>query len=364
MMLLEDHGKAIFHGHGIDVPDGRVLRSVDALRDVTFPAVLKALVPVGGRGKAGGVVKVTSAEEAAREGARILELRISGHRPRGLLVEEVLPIRREIYLSIAIDRSLGLPVLLAGSLGGVDIESMPPGAIDRWTVHPFLGVQEHIVRDAARSLSLEQEELGRLLRSLWTVFVDMDCELVEVNPLVLTTGGRLVAADSKVVVNDDSLFRHSDLADEVPDVDQLEAEARRDRMHFVRLDGEIGVIANGAGLTMATMDEVVAQGGTVGGFLDLGGTDDPGKVRRAFELMARSGVGAVVVNIFGGITRCDTVAQGVLDALSSMPSPPVTVARIRGVNEQAARDMLQVRGIRAHLDLATAVRDAVSPEAR
>ena len=188
----------------------------------------------------------------------------------------------------------------------------------------------------------------------------MDCELVEVNPLVLTTDGRLVAADSKVVINDDSLFRHPEIGSDMPVLDELEAEARKDRMSFVRLVGDIGVIANGAGLTMATLDEVASQGGTAGGFLDLGGTDDPRKVQRAFELMARSGVRVVLVNIFGGITRCDTVAQGVLDALGSLVEVPVTVARIRGVNEELARSMLESRGISAHLDLGSAVADAVS----
>ena len=184
----------------------------------------------------------------------------------------------------------------------------------------------------------------------------MDCELVEVNPLILTTDGRLVAADSKVVVNDDSLYRHPEIGSGLP-VDELEAEARGERLSFVRLNGDIGVIANGAGLTMATLDGGL-QGGTAGGFLDLG-TDDPRRVRKAFELMARSGVKVVLLNIFGGITRCDTVAQGVLDAMGSLGSVPVTVARIRGVTEELARGMLESRGIRAHLDLGSAVSDAV-----
>lgn len=362
MMLLEDRGKELFREYGIDVPRGRRYSDPEELRTASLPLVLKALVPVGGRGKAGGVSKVTTPDEAVREATRILSLEISGYRPQGILAEEVVPVDREIYLSIAIDRSLGIPVLLAGAVGGMDVESMPPGAMGRWPIHPFLGVGEHLVREVSRSLSLRHVEpqFGEVLHGLWELFVELDCELVEVNPLVLTTDGRLVAADSKVVVNDDSMFRHPEIDSDLPVMDGLEAEARGERMSFVRLNGDIGVIANGAGLTMATLDEVDSQGGTLGGFLDLGGTDDPRRIRKAFELMARSGVRLVLVNIFGGITRCDTVAEGVLDAMDSLSSVPITVARIRGVNEELARTMLEGRGIRAHLDLGSAVADAVS----
>lgn len=361
MMLLEDRGKGLFREHGIEVPRGRRCTDPEELRAADHPLVIKALVPVGGRGKAGGVSKVSTPDEAVREATRILSLEISGYRPQGVLAEEVLPVDREIYLAIAIDRSMGIPVLLAGAVGGVDVESIPSSAMGRWPIHPFLGVGEHLVRETSRSLSLRHVEaqFGRTLRGLWNLFTKMDCELVEVNPLILTTDGRLVAADSKVVVNDDSLYRHPEIGSDLPVMDELEAEARGERMSFVRLNGDIGVIANGAGLTMATLDEVALQGGTAGGFLDLGGTDDPRRVRRAFELMARSGVKVVLLNIFGGITRCDTVAQGVLEAMGSLGSVPVTVARIRGVNEELARGMLESRGIRAHLDLGSAVSDAV-----
>lgn len=362
MMLLEDRGKELFREHGIDVPEGRVYHDPEELRTASLPVVLKALVPVGGRGKAGGVSKVTTPDDAVREAARILSLEISGYRPQGLLAEEVLSIEREIYLSIVIDRSLGIPVLLAGAVGGVDVESLPPDVMGRWPIHPFLGVGEHLVREVGRSLSLRHVEarFGKLLRDLWQLFTRMDCELVEVNPLALTIEGRLVAADSKVVVNDDAMFRHPEIGGDLPVMDVLEAEARRERMSFVRLDGDIGVIANGAGLTMATLDEVDSQGGTLGGFLDLGGTDDPKKIRKAFELMSRSGVSVIFINIFGGITRCDTVAEGVLGAIDSLEVVPFTVARILGVNEELARSMLESRGIRAHLDLGSAVSDAVS----
>ena len=362
MMLLEDQGKQLFRERGIGVPLGRTVRQADEMMTVKMPAIIKALVPVGGRGKAGGVVRASTREEATRMAGEILSRKFSGHEPDGVLVEELLPICREMYLAIVIDRSLGLPVVLAGRTGGVEVESMPAGAVRKWQVHPFIGVGGHLVRDVVRALDLRQREgqVGDLLRKLWGLFVEMDCELVEVNPLVLTDDGRLVAADAKVVVNDDSLYRHPGLEAAGRDADGIEAEARGERMSFVRLEGDIGVLANGAGLTMATMDEVVSQGGKVGAFLDLGGTDDPARVRKAFQMMARSGMEVVLVNIFGGMTRCDTVARGILDALEHVKTGPFTVVRIRGVNEALAQEMLQDRGIRTHTRLEGAVGEAVA----
>lgn len=364
-MLLEDQGKQLFRERGIEVPLGKTVRQADDMMTVGMPVIIKALVPVGGRGKAGGVVRASTREEAARKMDEVMSRDFSGHRPKGVLVEEVLPIRREVYLSMVIDRSLGLPVILAGSTGGVEVEHMASGTVHKWQVHPFIGVGEHLVRDIVRSLSLRQQEaqVGYVVRRLWNLFVDMDCELVEVNPLVLTEDERLVATDAKVVINDDSLYRHPEIGTEDHCADTIVAEARKERMSFVRMEGDIGVMANGAGLTMATMDEVASQGGKVGAFLDLGGTDDPIRVQKAFQLMVRSGMDVVLVNIFGGMTHCDTVAQGILDALEHLRSGPFTVVRLRGVNETLAQDMLRNRGIRTHSHLEGAVREAVAGRA-
>ncbi|MBI0583548.1 MAG: acetate--CoA ligase family protein [Methanomassiliicoccus sp.] len=361
MMLLEDLGKRLFRERGIRVPAGRTVTSPGDLAGTSAPAVIKALVPVGGRGKAGGVVVTRADDEVPAAVERVLGMTISGHLVRSVLVEEALPIAREVYLSIVIDRSAGVPALIAAAPGGVDVESLPPASVRRWPVHPFVCVPRYAAWGAARFLELpgREAEVGELLRRMWELFVSLDCELVEINPLVLTTDGTMVAADAKLVVNDDSLFRHPELPAPTEEGEGTEGEARREGIAFVRLDGDIGVIANGAGLTMATLDAIFDRGGRPGGFMDLGGTDDPARVRRAFEIMAGSGQKVVLVNIFGGMTRCDTVAQGMLDALGSMPTRPATVARIRGVNEALAREMLLSAGLAARTDLEEAVRDAV-----
>ncbi|WP_019177399.1 succinate--CoA ligase subunit beta [Methanomassiliicoccus luminyensis] len=365
MRLLEDHGKRLFREYGLRVPRGRTVTTPEEVDHIAGPMVLKALVPVGGRGKAGGVLKAATVEEARSAARRLLGMNIKGFRARSVLIEEETPMSREIYLSLTVDRSSGLPALLASPQGGVDIESLPDSAIARWTIHPFLGVQPHLVREAAKALGLQEyrDDLEEVLTSVWALFRAMDCELVEINPLALTDGGELVAADSKVIINDDALFRHPELGSQEQGVEGLEAEARSKDISFVSLDGDIGVIANGAGLTMATLDEIALRGGRGGAFLDLGGTDDPAKVEEAFKLMARAGPKAVLLNIFGGITKCDTVAQGVVGAMGRLDHHFPLVARIRGVNEEKARQMLRDHGIASHLDLEEAVREAVALEA-
>lgn len=362
MMLLEDQGKSLFREHHVPVPFGRTVTGPEQLGEVRAPVVIKALVPTGGRGKAGGIVLAANREEGERKVRKVLDMIISGHRVNAVLVEEALPISKEMYLSILIDRSLGIPVMLAAEQGGVDVESLPAGAVHRWPVHPFLGIGAFHVREVAVALGLKEQEsaVGELLRHLWKLFVAKDCELVEVNPLVLTKDGRVVAADSKVVVNDDALFRHPEIVILRDEEDPLEAAARENGIAFVRSDGEIGVIANGAGLTMATLDELALGGRAAGGFMDLGGTDDPVKVEKAFEIMALSSPKAILINIFGGITRCDTVAEGVLRAMDRLTERVPVVARIRGVNEEKAREMLLAGGIVAHISLEDAVRDVVT----
>lgn len=361
MMLLEDQGKRIFRDRGITVPSGRTVTSPDEV-EVDGAVMIKALVPAGGRGKAGGISRASNLEEARAAAAAILGSTISGHAVRAALVEEALPVAREMYMSIIIDRSAGIPVLITSRFGGVDIESLDDSKLRRWTLHPFLRVPRYVAREAVASLELEDrvDELHDLLEKLWSVFLGLECELLEINPLILTTNGELVAADAKVVVNDDALFRHPEIPGPSGPEDDLERTAGAVGITFLRLDGDIGVIANGAGLTMATMDALSARGGRAGAFMDLGGTDDPSRVRRAYEIMARSEQKVILVNIFGGMTKCDTVAQGLLDALSGMTSPPLTVVRLRGINEEKAREMLLAAGVQATAGLEDAVREAVA----
>jgi succinyl-CoA synthetase beta subunit len=347
------------------VPEGRVVTSRNQVGEIRGPVVVKALVPVGGRGKAGGVVWAEDAVQLSDTVDRVLSMTIGGHKVRSVYIEESVDIAREMYISITVDRSLGLPALIVASQGGVEVEAIPIERIRTYAIHPFLGVGRYVIRDAAKVLDLggREEELGEWIGKLWTLFTAMDCELVEVNPMVLTRNGELVAADAKVVINDDSLFRHPDI---VPPAggEGIELVAKNEGFAFVKLDGDIGVIANGAGLTMATLDLLPAAGGQAGAFMDLGGTDDPGRVRRGYEIMASSGMKVVLINIFGGMTRCDTVARGLLDALEGLDDPPITIVRIRGVNEDSAREMLRANGIAAHADMEGAVRDAVAREAR
>jgi succinyl-CoA synthetase beta subunit len=361
MMLLEDRGKRLFREHLIPVPSGRTVTRVDETAGIELPVAIKALVPVGGRGKAGGVVVATSVNDLKNQTERILGMTISGHPVRSVLLEEALDVSREMYLSILIDRSLGVPTLLASSKGGVDIETLPEGAVHRWPVHPFEGIVPYMVREVASVLGLSdrERELGDILGRAWRLFISEDCELVEINPLVLTRGGMLIAADAKIAINDDALFRHPELAKDEAQVDGLEAEARRMGIAYVGMDGDIGVIANGAGLTMATLDEIALRGRHAGAFMDLGGTDDPQKVEKAFELMARSPSRAILINIFGGITKCDVVAEGVLRALERTGNRTPIVVRIRGINEDQARSMLRQRGIAAHVSLEDAVDEIV-----
>lgn len=365
MMLLEDRGKRLFSEHGIRVPSGRTIAAAEQAADIAGPVMVKALVPVGGRGKSGGIRKVSRADEIGPAVAAMLGSRISGITVRSVLVEEALPVSRELYLSITIDRSLGIPALIASGTGGMDVEALDETSLHRWPLHPFLGVRQYAVRELAAALDLagREDEVGDLLGKLWGLFTSLDCELVEINPLILTVDGALVAADAKVAINDDSLYRHPDLELREAEGDELERAARSEGVAFVRLEGDIGVIANGAGLTMATLDSLSLHGGRAGAFMDLGGTDDPARVRRAFEIMALSGQRAVLVNIFGAMTKCDTVAQGLLDALGSMGSPPATVVRVRGINEDRAREMLRSSGITACTELEDAVVKAVAMEA-
>jgi len=361
MKLLEHRAKQILRAGGIAVPDGYVVKIPEELHDVKSPIVLKAQVPVGGRGKAGGIRFASDLLEARRYATEILKLEISGHVPREILVEDRLSIGREIYLSITIDRSARVPLLIASNEGGVEIESVPDGSVRKWHIHPFLGIQAYQLREIGSFLRIEESQRGQmtsLLRNLWRLFWDNDCELTEINPLVLSKDGILVAGDAKVIVNDDSLYRHKELIAPDETLTTLEREAKEKDIALVQMDGEIGVIANGAGLTMATLDNLSLYGGRGGVFLDLGGTDDPKRVEQALELMIRSSPKVILLNIFGGMTKCDSVAEGVLAVENRIGISIPIVARIRGVNEERGRDMLSKAGMIAVSDLDEACRKA------
>jgi len=287
---------------------------------------------------------------------------------RELLLEEKLPIGRELYVAMTLDRSRRLPLLMVSARGGVEIESVADEEIDRQTVDPFPGLTGYEKRRAAKALGLSGppvRSLEKLLDSLWRVFQQEDAELVEINPLAVVGDG-LVALDAKVIIEDDAAFRHPEYAEVRDDRTELEEIAREKEIAFVQLDGNIGVIANGAGLTMATLDVLKELGGAPGVFLDLGGTDDPKKVTEAFLLMARAKPAAVFLNIFGGITRCDTVAKGLVEAMRQVPAADrfPLVARIRGNNEAEGIAILRAAGVTAVPDLRESAKAAVEAARR
>jgi len=353
--LAEWRGKEVFRKYGIPLPRGHVARSDDEAEalvragTVPLPCVIKAQVLAGGRGKGGAVQFATTAEEARAAARQILSLEFKGEKVREILLEEKLPIARELYLAVTLDRAKRLPVLIASAQGGVEIEAVEDAQIDRQWIHPFPGLTGFEQRRAAEVLRLSggpAKSLAPVLDGLWRAFVAEDAELVEINPLAVVGEG-LVALDAKVIIEDDAAFRHPEYSEIRDDRTPLEEIAREKDIAFVQLDGNIGVIANGAGLTMATLDVLQELGGRPGIFLDLGGTDDPKKVTEAFLLMALAKPKVVFLNIFGGVTRCDTVANGLVAALQQVPAGqrfPI-VARIRGNNEAEGTAILRAAGI-------------------
>ena len=370
--LAEWRGKEIFRRYGIPIPTGRVVRSVpdaeEAVRSgaVSFPLVVKAQVLAGGRGKGGAVKFASSPEELRAVVSGMLGMDFKGETVKEILLETKLVVGRELYLSIALDRSARVPLLIASGQGGVEIESLSDDQLLRVPVHPFAGLVTYEKREVDQVFGLPppaSKELGGLLDALWTAFQKEDAELVEINPLAVVDG-HLVALDAKVVIEDDAGFRHPEYAEIRDDRTPLEEIAREKEIAFVQLDGDIGVIANGAGLTMATLDVLAQFGGKPGVFLDLGGTDDPAKVTEAFLLMAKAHPSVVFLNIFGGVTRCDTVAKGLVAAMSQVPAAdhfPI-VARIRGNNEDLGRQILQSAGITALSDLKASAQAVVEAE--
>lgn len=363
MNLLEFEGKQLFSEYNIPTPRGVVIDDQGVAGDMDYPAVIKAQVPTGGRGKAGGIRIVRDESEAKKALGEILGMTIRGHPVNKVLVEEKIEGKMELYVSIAVDRSKRLPLIMASAMGGMDIESVPDEKIFREWIDPWVGLQPYSSRAIFYGLGLESRLAGQLqsvLQALWNLFQGMDAELVEINPLVVTTDGRLLALDSKVVLDDDALFRHDRYRKLMGDITPLEKRARDQGIAFVQLDGNIGVIANGAGLTMATLDFLKLHGGRGGVFLDLGGTDDPEKVEQALLLMAEARPRVILLNIFGGITKCDTVADGLLQAITDGGIDIPIVARIKGVNEKKAVEMMSGSKIAPVLSLDEAARTAVS----
>lgn len=361
MKLLEYQAKELFKSYGISVNEGYVIRDPEEILEFDGEIALKAQVPTGGRGKAGGIRFVSDLEEARKTASELLKMSINGFRVKSILVEKKVKIARELYLSIIIDRSSRLPLLLACPEGGVEIESVNRSLLGKWKIHPFIGIRPYLTRDVSRFLGVDFDQMEALLNAAWRLFIDKECELLEINPLGIVDG-HLIALDAKVTINDDAVFRHPELPPEHTEMTELEREAKEKGIAFVQLEGSIGVIANGAGLTMATLDNLSLHGGKGGVFLDLGGTDDVEKVVEAFELMVKAKPRVILLNIFGGITKCDTVANGVIEAKKRLNIEIPIVARIMGVNDDLAIKILKEAGIHALRNMDEACKKAAELE--
>jgi len=351
MDLYEHMGKDVFRAHGIPTPAGRVCRTpeeaADAARSFGGRAVVKVQVQVGGRGKGGGVVLVDSAERAADEAARMLGEGFQGHVVDRVLVEEQLAIAAEFYTSILLDRSTGSYLALMTAEGGIDIETLAherPEAIRRVQVDPLLGPRAYHVRELVGTLpAAARDGAGDVLRRLFDLLADRDATLVEVNPLVLLDDGRVVALDAKVTIDDNALVRQpglAALASEFP-IDPVEQRAKAAGLQYVKLDGDVGIIGNGAGLVMSTLDVVARAGAKAANFLDIGGGASADTMATSLEvILTDPAVRCVFVNIFGGITRCDVVANGVLEALTRIDATVPIVLRLDGTNAEEGRRII------------------------
>ena len=350
MKFLESKAKEIFARYGIPVPRGIVASRPEDIVEPPLPCMVKAQVLVGGRGKAGGIRPAETLEEARRVAGEILGMEIHGYRVRQVYLEERLDIGRELYLSLTIDRSAREPLLMATAMGGVEVEDVPQEQLYLEHIPAMVGVLPYVQRSMLAALRVPKEvgvQVASIARSAYDLFRKEDAELVEINPLVVTKDGRVVAGDAKLVIDDNAEYRHLEYAGLDQDRTPLEEEAHEKGITFIQLDGDVGVIANGAGLTMATLDVLNLKGGRGGTFLDLGGTDDPEKVKEAFEILIKARPSVVLLNIFGGITKADTVAMGVKRALEEMRSNVPIVARIKGVNEAQAKEILRSIGVPA-----------------
>ena len=373
MNLHEYQSKRIFAKYGIPIPKGEVAATPAEARAIAErlgpPVVIKSQVLVGGRGKAGGIKVAKSVDDAETLATQILGMNIKGLTVKKVLVDEAANIAKEIYLGAVLDRAQRRVVLMASSEGGVEIEEVAkhtPEKIIKVAVHPFLGLRDYQALELAEGIGLPKEHLTtfvKIARSLYQAYLENDATLAEINPLVITGDNRLIALDGKIVIDDSALFRHADLAEmRDPDAeDASEREAREHGLNYINLDGEIGCMVNGAGLAMATMDIVKLYGGNPANFLDVGGGASAEKVAAALRVILHDDrVKAVLINIFGGITRCDEVARGVLSAINSLEVKVPFVVRLVGTNEAEGRRLLAEANMITATSLADAAQKAVA----
>jgi succinyl-CoA synthetase beta subunit len=377
MKIHEFQAKEILKGYGVPVPKGRVAETAEEARKIAEETeakkiVVKAQIHAGGRGKGGGVKVVGSPKEAEKAAREILGMRLitpqtgpAGRVVRKVLVEEGVDIQEELYIGVVVDRSRACPVIMASREGGVEIEKVaaeaPEKILKEW-IDPTTGLRPFQANRIGYGLGLEPDEIGSLravVSGLYRTFHEKDCLLAEINPLVLTGEGTFVALDAKINFDDNGLFRHKEIGalrdrnEEAP----LEIEASKYNLNYIKLDGNVGCMVNGAGLAMATMDIIKLAGGEPANFLDVGGGATVEMVKNGFKiLMSDPAVKAVLINIFGGILRCDTLAKGVIEAVSEVKVNAPIVIRLEGTNVEEGRRLLNSSGLQ--FTVAVGMKDA------
>jgi succinyl-CoA synthetase beta subunit len=377
MKIHEYQGKELLKKFGVPVPRGMVARTPEeayrAAKDLaTEVVVVKAQIHAGGRGKGGGVKLAKSPEEAQEIARKMLGMKLVTHQtgPEGrevrvLLIEEGLPIDKEFYLGVVLDRAPGRPVFMASGAGGMDIEEVAaktPEKILKETVDPAVGFRAFQARKLAFGLGIPSDLMGqavKFMQSLYTAYEQMDASLMEINPFLLTKDNRLIALDAKVNFDDNALFRHKEFLDlrDLNEEDPLEIEASKYDLNYIKLDGNIACMVNGAGLAMATMDIIKLAGGEPANFLDVGGGASQERVEAAFKiLLADQNVKAVLINIFGGIVRCDMVARGVVEAARKLAIKIPVVVRLEGTNVEEGQRIIRESGL--NFTVANGMKDA------
>ena len=373
MKLHEHQAKGVFDDAGIPVPDSTlastVEEAVEAAGAIGFPVAIKAQVQVGGRGKAGGIELADSEAEAREAAESIIGMDLKGLSVDSVLVEAAVDFDNELYVGVTMDRDEGKPVAMVSTRGGVDIEEVAasePDAITREHVDPAFGMQPYEARKAVYDAGVDRDVAGdvaSILRTLFDLWDDKDATEIEVNPLMVTTDDEVVAADAVMNVDGDALFRHPDLEEMEEEAagDDLEAKANEYGFDYVRLDGNVGIIGNGAGLVMTTLDLVDYYGGAPANFLDIGGGAKAERVTNALDMVfADENVDAVVFNIFGGITRGDEVAKGINEALEAFEEiPKPVVVRLAGTNAEEGMEILNTDLVTVEATLESAVQRAV-----
>ncbi len=353
MRLHEYQSKQIFNRYGIPVPNGRVASSSGEARQIAEElggrVVVKAQVLVTGRGKAGGIRLAKTTREAEDLAASILGMELKGFPVRKVLVDEIVNIQKELYLSVITDRSLRCPVMVTSFSGGMNIDEIArttPEKIYRIPINPLLGLRDYQSRDLAACIDLPRDlwkPFIQLTHDLWKVYLDYDANLVEINPLVITADQKLVALDGKIAIDDSALFRHPELTDfqDPGNEQQVEIEAKKFGLSYIKLEGNIGCLVNGAGLAMSTVDVIRANGGEPANFMDIGGGASAERVSAALKIILLDpSVCVVLINIFGGITRCDEVAQGIMNALNDKQIQIPIVVRLAGTNSDEGKNIL------------------------